>query len=513
MSFDPNFHYQKYYSSNHPPHPYLPQPKKNPVGTGPLNPEQIKELVGKWTQSVKPAAPLTLDSDSIKRKLEQTKTTAVATTALSMSSSSSSSSSCVDDNDSRTEKRQRKTPSPPILEEQTKTASDNPAQIKTWNELPLYENLDQFVKHTDFIKALTTFKVRMEALQKCLGYVQDKDYAMWIDSGNKGANGETVSWKLSLKATKYFSKALDASCFPNSVNSQQYRIEVHEHVGENDPSPVDVLSLRACENDGEFVWLCGGRVISGTETVQLFKRMHKLLGIRICLYDDATVTLKTLIKSQDLLEIEKLKKEIDVLDRKKFVETPLLAATQKLNKLEPKVYLNASHAIGRDDKKTWYQRVLNAKVMTCKNWKMGNTEGAAQKEPKIINQAEEPYDMSLERVRNLKIKDLCKFYPKSKFGVKKFPALMQRLFPLESFKKFVLENCSKTLHDLEKAASTNVKEALSEKARIIAEKDQYFIHQHFFYPYNVGENASVEETTFLTDLQTIDGTRVLVIDP
>lgn len=461
------------------------------------------------------------------------------------------------DIDTPAAKKLRKTPSPATMPS-TASASPSPNGLpaqaagasgsvftfqvaqprlkKAADGLPLFDGLEQFYKEQSAVSLLPTFEQRLEAFQNVLEpylnlHENVVEYAAWILLQSDIDPQKEIYLKVVFKPGPYFSKAFDPKCFPDSINSQHYHIDLYECIG-----PIKsltfhepILRIRASKQQGELVWLGSGRAVKGSETGGFFKHFHKLLGIRIYFYDDAKITMDCLenkkqiltIMKASLLELKAAYKEADALE-----STRRLDVSRKLiddaDKMSFKIWLRLSHAIGRADKKTWYERMLGAKVATCAQWLMGNTEGILRPYPgqeisgeKFITQDPQSYGAAVDVIRNFTLSKLVAFHPKNAAMKKKLSIIVQRVLNRESDAKFSLSTCDNTLHDLERLASQRVQNAKQADTKKEAQGDQYYIHKTVFLlpERNPSKEISADEETYRSALEIFDGSPVFYIDP
>jgi hypothetical protein len=396
--------------------------------------------------------------------------------------------------------------------------------------LPLFESEEQFFGAFGRIAALSTFEERIGAFQKLLGPIAGEEHGAWILLQSDTDPAQEIYLKVVFNPGPYFSKAFDPKCFPDSIGSQHYHLEMYECIG-----PIKsltfhepILRIRASKQQGELVWLGSGRAVKGSETGGFFKHFHKLLGIRIYFYDDAKITMDCLenkkqiltIMKASLLELKAAYKEADALE-----STRRLDVSRKLiddaDKMSFKIWLRLSHAIGRADQKTWYERMLGAKVATCDQWLMGNTEGILRPYPgeeisgeKFITQDPQSYRAAVDVIRNFTLSKLVAFHPKNAAMKKKLSIIVQRVLNRESDAKFSLSTCDNTLHDLERLGSQRVQNAKPD-AKKEAQGDQFYIHKTVFLlpERNALKEISADEETYRSALEIFDGSPVFYMDP
>lgn len=376
-------------------------------------------------------------------------------------------------------------PSPPPLA----TPPTSTSSVAPKNDLR-FNSLAEFSKELHEVQQLPIFNARIEALQKRFGNTQLATIVAHQDADPS----KCVYLKISFNPGPYFSKAFDKSkCFPG--NAQNYHINIYECVGENNALGKPIMRIRASENAGELVWISQGQKVSGNTVADLYLALEAILGIDMYLFDDAQISLTALkkVKNKETGEEE-----------------------------YPKIYLKASHPIGRPDKKTWYQRKLDFRVARCSNWLMGNTEledieskkskeeqskSSKASKAAALNQDPESYDKALDAIRAYKLCDLYTFYRGYRETASKLAKIVRRVF---GQKQMTLESCQQTLHDLEKALSERVQKSKTQKELKSVQGDQFFVHKNIFTSWLPDEKASKEEVAYCQNLSRLEATRVFV---
>lgn len=375
------------------------------------------------------------------------------------------------------------------IEAQVKTLSENVSS----DNLPWFDSLSQFSKLMDATGGNQTFEARIQALQKLMGEVrsqagQIQGHSAWITMHEDADPAKSVYLKVIIKPSKYFSKAFDPVCFPQSSRSQNYDLSFFESIGQNGDIDLQapLLRVRASESSGELVWLSAGKKVSGSNMGDVYLTLEPMLGIDMYLFDDAKVVMEAIKEKGRSKKIAK-------------------------------IWLKASHGIGRPDGKTFYQRKLGFKVAKCVKWKMGCTEDPSEQAQKKIkeeiNQDPVKYHAALTIVRTTKLSELKTFSSKYKVIAKKLEEIAQRVFGQQNVSNFDLSNCNKTVHQLESALIQQLQNAKNPSEKAQAQMDQYYVHSNVYYPYEIQSKMEKEEEQFWASMLTLINTTVFKKSP
>jgi len=383
----------------------------------------------------------------------------------------------------------------------------------TEDNLPLFETMDQLRNELNTF-GQGTFEGRLEGLFKSLqsfqpNPVQSDEVVAWLTINEAPNSSNSVYLKIVIKKSPYFSKAFHTSCFPESASAQNYSITCYESLGLSGQVNLQLplMRLRVSQHDSELVWIGAGEKTSGTQVTDVYQAFESFLRLNLkksTIYDDSKRILKTIHPS-----IRKNKE------------------TGQDETIHAFISVKLSQILGSPDGKTWYEKKLDHKAITCKKWKMDNTasspeiiekekkqrEDILKKNPQAfeINQNDKAFAMAVKTARGMKLCDFRSLFVLNPSIQKRVTTIVKRCLETSS-KDFQLGTCQMTIHELEASILQRYKTVKAEDLAAL-ERDHYYLHSNLYFPWEVDSTntkatPTKQETAFWVALKVINKTTV-----